>query len=262
MFLSRVWPDLLGGVGGAAFPRIAVQRSGCPSPFSWAIRSWERGKRGHTWSGTISPVPCQPPCREMPLEQLLQHWAPAGRQLGPGKILPGGVTPAGSFAADKHRARDHPQVMVLCLSRGTKSHPRGCLCPAPCQRQETEQVMDQLLCFLAFPGCPERAIPAGPIHVQPPGAMIPPCSLCELRATSSPSSQLILSSPIPPKPRAFPGADLEVGSAAVCRIPLAVCWVCSCTDASDIYGNACTSSSGSGGAEIVSCHYLPKMPPC
>lgn len=53
-----------------------------------------------------------------------------------------------------------------------------------------------------------------------------------------------------------------LGPAAVSsrQDPPAARRVRSCTDASEIYGNVCTTSSGSDGAEIVSWHYLPKMP--
>lgn len=185
---------------GLAEPRAA------PLPSAGQLGAARGGREVTGGVGLLAPSLGSHPAEKCPWSSCCSTGVQQGGSWGEGRSLPGGVTPAGSSAADRHRARDHPQVMGLCLSRGRKSHPGGSLCPAPCQK--TEQGMDQLLWFLALSSVSHPCRSARCHPRSSSWSNDSPRSLCELRAPSSHSSQLILSSAIPSKPRAFPGADL------------------------------------------------------
>lgn len=157
----------------------------------------------------------------MPSEQLLQHRLPAGRRLRRGKIPfqpcspthRWGFAPSGSFAAEKHRARDQVWSRRDGFMSFTWQKETPWWVPVPCSLPGAEGraghgstssspgfwhsqvVLNQLIPASLFDA----------ILFHPPGAMIPPCSQphWELRATNSHRSLLILSFQSLPSPELF-----------------------------------------------------------
>lgn len=162
----------------------------------------------------------------MPSEQLLQHRLPAGRRLRRGKIPfqpcspthRWGFAPRGSFAAEKHRARDQVWSRRDGFMSFTWQKETPWWVPVPCSLPEAEGraghgstssspgfwhsqvVLNQLIPASLFDA----------VRFHPPGAMIPPLFPASLGAEGYqfPQKSVNFVLPIPSKPRAFPGADL------------------------------------------------------
>lgn len=175
--------------------------------------SGEGGKEVTRGVGLLTLSLASHPAEKCPWSSCSSAGFQQGGSWGQGRSLPGGLG-ALQLTNIMPGSKLGPEAMVSCPSPGKNSHPRGSLCPAPCQRQKTEQVMDPpaLLVF----GIPELSLmnnPCRSAQCHPLSASWgndSPLSPASLGApgSSSHSSQLILSSAVPPKPRAFPGADL------------------------------------------------------